>query len=62
MPDSMLAEALSPSISMTSVLSVRGGKFLPGSNESRVGADATVVGVAKILQPPGAAFIGIGGL
>ena len=62
MPDSMLAEALLPSISMTSVLSVRGGKFLPGSNESRVGANATVVGVAKILQPLGAAFIGIGGL
>ena len=64
MPDSMLAEALSPSISMTNVLSVRGGRFLPGSNESRVGDDATVVGVAvvKMPHPPGGAFIGSGGL
>ena len=55
MPDSMLADALSPSISMTRVRRVSGGMFLPGSKESMVGADGDIdVGVwaVKTLQPP----------
>ena len=54
---------------MTSVRRVRGGKFLPGSKESRegVGGDATDVGVGTVKMPqPGPAevgpLMGIGGL
>ena len=57
-PDSILADALSPNISITNVRSVSGGRFLPGNKEFRVGAAADETGGGGGGWTAGGAVVG----